>query len=344
LWSPLTQELVNLLKTLPVSDVTTNKKEISVRCPFCGDSKKNIRSSHLYIKLDVQENEAHTYYCQRCKSKGIVTSTLLKMLKLFDNDLNVALGINLKNASKHNKKFRPIQKNKLIIPTPERSKINLVKLNFFNNRLGTELQLEDLPKYKIVTNLYDLLDANKVTFLTNKKTHFVDTLDKNFLGFISYDNNYTILRNLSKKVMPDLRYYNYNIFDNYDNSKRFYSIPTHIDILKPKLNVVIAEGIFDILGVYFNVYNGEAPENTLFIAVNGVGYNLIFMHLARMGFLDMNVRIYSDSDQHVSLFKNMKKELKHILPNRMEVFYNKMPKQKDFGVSKDKIKIQRTII
>ena len=75
MWTDLTKELVDKLKTLKVWSITTNKCEISVRCPICGDSYKHSSSSHLYIKLDVKENEPHTYYCQRCKAKGIVKVT-----------------------------------------------------------------------------------------------------------------------------------------------------------------------------------------------------------------------------------------------------------------------------
>jgi hypothetical protein len=344
MWSELAQAIVDELKKLPVWDVTTNKKEISVRCPFCGDSKKHRNSSHLYVNLVPRGDEPHTYYCQRCKAKGVVNSALLKQLKLFNNDLNVGLAVHLKEVSKKGgRKYRPITRERINIPVPERTKLNLVKLKYFNERLQTDLKLEDLPKYKIILNLYDLLDANRVQEITHKSEKFVDTLDKNFMGWVSYDNNYAILRNLSKKVMPDLRYYNYNIFDNYDNTKRFYTIPTEIDILNPKLNVVISEGIFDILGVYFNVEKNP-PPNTLFIAVNGVGYNLIFQHLARMGFLDMDVKIYSDNDVPLKELKDMKANMKNILSNRIQVFYNKAPRQKDFGVGPDKIRVSRTII
>lgn len=341
MWTPLAEHIVSILKTLPVWDVTTNKKEISVRCCFCGDSTKNANSSHLYVKLVVDEKEPHTYYCQKCKAKGIVTSQLFKQLKLFDNDLNVKIGLYNKAVGKKNKKYKPIRKKELIIPNHERTKLNLVKLAYINRRLGINLKLEDLPKYKIFLNLYDLLDANHVQNLTNKNERFVDTLDHNFLGFISYDNNYGIMRNLSKKVMPDLRYYNYNIFDNYDNSKRFYILPTKIDILKPKLNVVITEGIFDLLGVYFNIEK-QKQDNTLYVAVNGVGYSLVFLHLARMGFLDMDIKIYSDNDQNLKQYKAIKTEFKSFLTNRIQVFYNKIGK--DFGVTPDKIQISRTFV
>ena len=80
MWTPLTQALVAELKKLQVSSVTTDKKEMIVRCPICGDSKKHTNSAHLYIKLDIDEDSLHTYYCQKCKSKGAVDSSFLKLL------------------------------------------------------------------------------------------------------------------------------------------------------------------------------------------------------------------------------------------------------------------------
>lgn len=270
-----------------------------------------------------------------------MTHDLLKQLRINDNDLFLALGARNKTARKKNKAYKTIDKRQVTIPIPEGNNLNKFKLNYINKRLGTDLGFDDLPRFKLILNLYDLLDENRITFLTNRNENFVDTLDRNFLGFLSYDNNYLIMRNLSKKIMPDLRYYNYNVFNQYDNSKRFYILPNKIDLLEPKVNVIISEGIFDILGVYFHVEK-ENLENTIYVAVNGIGYNLIFMELARMGFLDMNIKIYSDSDQPISLFKSIKKEMGEILTNKIEVIYNK--KEKDFGVTPDKILTSRAFI
>lgn len=340
MWTELTQELVNKLKTLRVWSLTTNKKEISVRCPVCGDSYKNARSSHLYIKLDVSEGEPHTYYCQRCRAKGVVNTDFLKQLKLYDTDLSTKLAYNLKIASKNNKnKIKYLKKAKLEIPECTVDKLSLVKLKYINDRIGTNLELSDLKRFKIFLHLYDLLDLNKITYLTCRDG-LGDILDKNFIGFVSYDNNYAIMRNLSKKMLPDTRYYNYNIMNNYDNTKRFYIIPTKIDVLQPEVNVVIAEGIFDILGIYHNIEKNH--ENTLFIAVCGVGYNLVIHEIAKMGFLNMNIKFYSDSDQNINMYKKIKREFSFLSNQRLEVIYNK--KAKDFGVTPDLIDLKRSFI
>ena len=111
--------------------------------------------------------------------------------------------------------------------------------------------------------------------------------------------------------------------------------------MQPKVNVVITEGIFDILGVFFNIEK-ENRENTIYLSVNGVGYNLLFLELAKMGFLEMNIKIYSDSDQPISNYKEIKKEMSSILTNKIQVFYNK--KEKDFGVPIEDIIITKSFI
>lgn len=341
-WDQVTDELVKSLKTLQVWNLTANRKDIAVRCPLCGDSKKHQNSCHLYIKLEVADDEPYTFYCQRCRSKGIVDREFLKMLRIVDGELNVAIAVRNKAASKGSKKWKTIKKSSIVIPEPETTKLNQFKLDYINGRLGTELGLGDLSAYKIVLNLYDLLDANRVETLTNDE-RFCDTLDKNFIGFVSYDNNYVILRNLSKKRLPDMRYYNYNIYGNYDNTKKFYVMPSKVDLLAPKLNVRLSEGFFDIMGVRHHVEK-DPPPNTVFASANGVGYSLMLSHFAKMGFLDMDVSIYSDTDQPISDFKKIKADFRDFIPGRMSVNYNKAEGQKDFGVRPDQIRVARTLI
>lgn len=330
-WSHLTENLVKTLKKLPIVSLTANKNEISVRCPFCGDSTKNRFHSHLYIKLNVVENEPYTYYCQRCQASGYVDRKLINLLftNISDNfDLLVNLGNYNKKAKRVSKAVTREVAN-IKVPLPEDNKLNRYKLNYINKRLNTQLTLEDLPKYKINLNLYDLLDENHITKLSKGIRHesFADTLDKNFIGFVSNDNNFITMRNLSKTMMPNMRYHIYNIFDKVENARRFYSIPTKLDLMQETIDVTIAEGAFDLLSVYFNIENQD--PNRLYIAVSGVGYNNVILFLAKLGFIDINLRIYSDADQHVNMFKKLKKDYGHIINGNIELIYPRG--HKDFG-------------
>lgn len=329
-WSNTAKQLYEHLEsTQKVCYLTSNKRHVHIRCPFCGDSIKNAKSAHLYVELQ----SPFQYFCQRCQTGGIMTSEVLKSLNIRDSEFFVEIH---KEQKKHRKKFKSLpRKASLIIPVAEDNKLNRFKLNYINERLGTNLTFEDLPKFKICLNLYDVLDANNVKSLTCKTEDMGDKIDKNFIGFVSYDSNYIIMRNLSKKVMMDMRYHNYNVFGEYETSKKFYIIPTKIDILQPKLRVKITEGCFDILSIYHNIDTNH--DNTLYIAVNGKNYNMIFEFLARLGFLEMDIEIFSDEDVSLNYFKQMKKDLKDILVGGITVSYNKMPKEKDFGVRKERI-------
>lgn len=336
--------VIQQILTLPVKDFNRDKTEASVRCPFCLDSIKSGKSTHFYIKLNVSDDEPIVFHCQRCKVEGILNSDILKMLNLYDYDTSVLLKVKNKNISKANKKkFAALKPKEMILNVPERTKLNLTKLNYINNRLGIDLKLSDLPKFKINLNLYDMLDDNEIENLTVKSERFGDTLDKYFLGFVSHDCNFTIMRNLSKKVMPDMRYHIYNNFGSFGNIKRFYTLPNKIDILKSDLNVVITEGCFDLLGVYFNVRNREMNDNTLYISVNGVGYHYIFLYLMKLGFLNIHAHVYSDNDQPKSMFEKIKRIMPQLFDS-FTVYYNDFPNEKDFGVRKEKIKLIKTKI
>ena len=46
--------------------------EYRVRCPYCGDSQKNLNTGHLYIRIDPEDNYPMMYNCFRCGQHGIV--------------------------------------------------------------------------------------------------------------------------------------------------------------------------------------------------------------------------------------------------------------------------------
>lgn len=328
----LSQELVRELKKLKVYNLTASQNEISVRCPFCGDSKKNSRSSHFYIKLNRKENEPFLYYCQKCQVKGILNSEILKKLQLNDLDLILDITDLNKNVKLDNKRNNT-RKRVIKINNGKPNKFSLRKYDYFKNRLGINIEFDKLKDYKIVLNLYDLLDYNHIETLTNNNEKLCNYIDKNFICFLSYDNNYLVCRNLDKE--SKFRYYNYNITGNYDETKKFFVIPNKIDILNPELNVVIAEGIFDIFGIYFHVKN-QYKENTLYIAANGTGYKGIIDFLLSEGFLKLNLEIYSDADQNIEKYKFIKNDY-YMFLNDFHLYYNSIGK--DYGVKKEEIRI-----
>ena len=49
-----------------------NSSEFRTRCPFCGDSQKNINTGHLYLRINPDDNLPIVYNCFKCPAKGIL--------------------------------------------------------------------------------------------------------------------------------------------------------------------------------------------------------------------------------------------------------------------------------
>src|SRR5699024_7400955 len=101
-----------------------------------------------------------------------------------------------------------------------------------------------------------------------------------------------------------------------------------------------AEGFFDIMSVYYNINNKKMSNDTLYIANNGKGYKFTLTYLASMGILNADINIYSDLDVSINDYKNniLKNDiLSHM--NGINIYYNNVEGQKDFGTTMDNIKL-----
>lgn len=334
-------KLTEQLLTLPYAKYTSGRREIMIRCPFCGDSARNSNSTHFYIKVDINtsEKEIPVYYCHLCNAKGIVNSDFIRRLAIIDHNLISELNVYISDSMrspKNRRLFKTSNKRiKLINPVPSNIPQTLTKIKYLNSRLGLRLSIDDLIKLKICINLYDLIDANRIEKLS-MKPKMCDILDEHYIGFISYDNEYVNCRRVSD--INAKRYINYNLFGKYDNSRRFYVIPNKVDILNPEpIDIHLAEGVFDILSVFFNVHDCNM-ENSLYIAVGGTGYYNVIDYFIKFGFIHHNLHIYSDSEIPINFYKSIKRNLGDKIDGDIHLYYNTFKGEKDFGVPKDRIK------
>ena len=331
-----------LLNNIPRAKLASGGKEIQCRCFECSDSRDPRSYGHLYISIPDNDNTPSLYNCFKCNCRGVVTHQKLIEWNIYEESIAIEL-IN------HNKKcsFNPSNDKyfrrtvyKISNNSIKDSEISKIKLDYINNRLGTNLTFKDLMDLKIVLNLYDLLNSNKIHNLTRNK-EIADQLDINFLGFISIDNAFLNMRRLCDQGQVfkaiDKRYINYKIFDKYDTSERFYTIPTKIDILSPDpIKLHIAEGPFDILSIYLNLRKG-APG--IYSSCAGSNYeNLIMYFLNTFKLPYVEIHIYPDNDESGSNYK-MQQIATLLRPLGFSLFIHRNIKmgEKDFGVSIDKI-------
>ena len=187
-----------LVRSIPGAKFASGNRTVLFRCPYCGDSQKSMRSAHFYILLNPESpNRLIRYYCQKCHATGIINHNTMMEWGLYDSNINVELSEFNKKVSndRDNAQFidRNIYKldNRFILD----NQLSRYKLDYINKRLGTNLDYNEILKSKIVLNLGDLLDSNKIYSYT-RDPNILQQLNDNFIGFISRDNAFVNMRNL----------------------------------------------------------------------------------------------------------------------------------------------------
>ena len=313
-------------------------KVVKCRCFYCSDSS-NIDHGHFYISIPENENDVSLFYCQKCKVGGVVTSKKLIEWDIFDSDIATALSSHNNKALSNplNMKYNALNVydiNYNIINTDDLSK---AKLKYINDRLGTNLSFSDCINLKIILNLRDLFSANKYLIRTRDE-RIIEYLDTAFIGFLSLDNAFLNMRKVFDEIKVhesiDKRYVNYNVFNKYDNTRRFYCIPTEIDFRYP-VEIHLAEGPFDILSIYLNLRKNS--RNAIFVAVGGSGYKgLLRYFISILKTPNLIIHIYPDNDQGRYIMLDIANYIKPF-GYQLYIHRNNYEGEKDFGVPLNRI-------
>lgn len=334
--SELKSELREKLLQIPLAK-PVSFDQIALRCAFCGDSRKDPTKTRFYIKINPNNDEPILYNCFNCGVSGILTPSVLRTFDINELDMNSKLiSFNKTSVKKINKQLG-IYDNifDFKVSTPANTKLNHIKKEYINNRLGLNLSFREMMALKIIFGLDEFLTQNKITEVTLNKNRLL-ALNEDYVGFLSIRNEFIIYRDITNS--HKLRYDKYSILKNIDNTRKFYSIPVNIDVMSSEpIQINLAEGAFDILGVYFHVLN-QNKHNNIYAAVSGSAYTAVIKYFIQLGIFGDNVtvNIYSDSDKSPDYYKKLKSEL-GIWFKDIKLYYNELGK--DFGVPKDKISV-----
>jgi hypothetical protein len=325
-----------LLANIPSARPAGGNREIVCRCFECGDSQKDSQG-HMYISIPQNNDEPSLFYCHRavCQASGVVTHKKLMEWGLYQQDI----AIELAQYNKHvlildkNKKYNNSKVYSINNQYISNDDLSSIKLRYINKRLGTNLEYNDLLQNKIVLNLKDLLSSNHITEFT-RYPNIIDELDKSFVGFISHDNAFVNLRNLTPgKVSKyiDIKYVNYNIFNKFDNTQRFYTIPNNIDLCRSdRIKLHIAEGAFDILSIYYNLR--QTKEHSIYSSIGGAGYlGLCRYFIVTLKLLNVEIHLYPDNDIDDYIIY-MIADLIRVFGIPLYLHRNTYSGEKDFGV------------
>lgn len=336
------ERMKQLLMQLPDAKMESGGNAILLRCRYCGDSKRNKSSRHMYVYLPSVSNPMFFHICYRanCAVKGVVTwQKLIEWgVNLTEEDIRDLVQYTKETMmnNSNNVYFKDSGLNILSNQSINNnySQIYNYKINYINKRLGTNLTHEDLKKLKISLNLSELIYENDLN--PNIEDWKLQAISEKYICFITQDNNYAVCRNTmfkdGERLPMNYRYFKYNIFGN--NSKRsLYIIPTEININEP-VRIYLSEGTFDILSVKFNVID---DPNGIYCAVLGGGFaNAIEYFISDLSLINLEFHLYLDNDMNSYKVKEIVDLIRPYEYNTY-IHTNRFQGEKDFGVSKDRI-------
>ena len=332
-----------LKKLFPDYKESGNKKEFMINCPLCAKEGKPDHGYHMYISLGY-DDKPPMYNCfKNYNHRGILTKSFLEQNSQYPQYMDTGI---LSQVAKRNSalsdlgRYRQIRQGKYEFYTPlSNSEIKTnTKLGYINKRLGCNLSLIDLQSLKVILNLKDFLIYNNITKLSRSQ-YTVELLDQYFIGFLTNNNSTIILRNLVKErnKLPEVvqdRYIKYSIIEG-GGFSGYYTIPSTVDIYKP-VHIHIAEGPFDILSVFINLYGMNNVQN-IYSSIGGNSYlNAMKYYILECGIVNPIFHLYIDNDIPNHFLEQIKRVIK---PLNLQVYIhmNIAPSEKDFGVSIERI-------
>lgn len=328
-----------LKKKLKICKKVSGNREINIRCPICKDSKTDPFKARMYI----QNKPPFKFKCFNCEASGIVDEKFLSKLEIDDFSLNDYIRKeNKRFTKKMNYKYGntvDILKKKNII-FPDIKKEHLFKKEYIENRLGILIPKEDTSKYKIIYSINDFIKENKLEKIINENNKGkIYGIDQNSIGFLSFDRSHIIFRNILN-VEKYGRYANFSLFPELDG-KKTYMIKNDIDLSKRVYNLILTEGIIDIIGVYNHIYNKQ-DEGNIFIANCGKSFTLTSDIMKKLSILNAEINIYSDQDVPISFYRNLMSYEVFYRLNGINLYYNNIGK--DYGVKKEEISLKDKIV
>ncbi len=160
--------IIAQLKTLPVCKPDSSLRNWVVRCPYCGDSRTE-NHGHFSILIDPFQETTMIYRCFKCNESGMFTEQQLEDLGLYINpDQRQKLNL-FNHRAASNTFYIDKPKNYKVLPIENPTAEVYRKLNYVNERLGSEITIEEAANYKIVLSLAQFMRDNNLKISSKKQ-------------------------------------------------------------------------------------------------------------------------------------------------------------------------------
>ena len=292
--------------------VKERPKNFICRCPFC---EMNAKKKHYHLWIS---KTAPIFHCFSCEVGGGLYKLLQKVAgtdvseKYVDKEL-------VKKVSKD--QIQRVEEPKKRLQLPELDEVTFhLKSLFMKKRLG----YTNMPMSSVKGLIFDankFWEMNNIP-ITSDLFRMKDFLQQNFVGALTENETKVIFRNIDPE--SEFRYYKYQI-----RETEFLDYYKLVGGDYYSNQVVLAEGIFDILSE--NLFDNLGLRNStkLYAAALSKGYESLIKSLVfHENIFKQNVVILSDQDVDINKYKNLKKYNGYLI-NSLVVYYNRSGK--DFG-------------
>ncbi len=279
--------------------------QMNFLCPFtydgsCDDHSKGSMKGRFYISVD---SGTYGYTCFKCGKSGYVNRYILMKMGCSKDTAREIMAIIVQSRHDIGFDFSYSKgdriRNSMVFPTTASKNI----LEYFHTRMGVRLDANIAGRFNIIANLREFANINKCRFLPGAHAYIMARA-KTGIGFMSYDRSHIIIRDIGKGTKDNGKYGSYQIRNVKDADKMFrISENRHVS---PELDVFMAEGQFDVIGMYIFVSRNQSlysRNDKEFIGVSGIRYHSAILKLINSGEIrPINLYIIKDdgvSDQKI---------------------------------------------
>lgn len=319
---------------IPNSQFAAGKKELVLRCPYCGHTS-SAGKKHMYIGLS--KDKPYMFNCFKCEAGGLVNRVFLDLLNIHDQEL-------IQHIELHNKSMRKARGNHYSanhIKQPQVAydafEVNYDvypdKVKYINSRLGSNLSVSEMMNMKIIFD-FSFFKRQIMSYLGATESDF-ERIQRDYVGFLSVNNTSLSMRCI-REVESKYRYLICKL-DDRDIYNKAFCIPSVIPYTSERIPVHISEGQFDILSIYTNITKGSTG---IYFAAAGNKYSAILRYILSRGIMNMDIHLYFDNDSAGDIAK---RQIEYFIKNNIiffrgcQVFTHVNKKDKDFGVPLEKI-------
>lgn len=296
----------------------SGREYITQTCPFCGDNK-----GHMYVLIDLNSDTPVLYHCFKCPARGIMNKKFLELLgvedlvvprsksrrRVYGNDDDSSIKVKLNNEELFEYKDEDAEY------------IQMCK-EYIKYRVGVVPTDEELKMFGIIGKPYYYYK----TYLNGTKG-----LDRNRMwcmcsnGMIAGRRMDNGKERLWVKESGSIEF----------NNRALYIMRKQFD-MSETINVCIAEGILDVIGLYYHY----PLENATYIACLGRDYASGIKHILNKGIYgdSVNIKIFLDKDV---VGKIKLDDIMCDMFHSVTMYQNSI--DKDYGLHEDRIIIEKCL-